>query len=402
MIETAVARAQVVRWPGVAGGLWLVRGTETIDTPDDPVLRLAARPGRGCRVVVLDMARVRALSVHAAGGLLSCARRLADRGCPLFLLSPPPETRRTVQRADRAGVLRIRPSLRAVVAECTPRRPVPEATTGPDARGTACEEERLRTELRDLRRQLRSQAAIAQALGLIRGRYGVPDERTAFALLRESSQRHNVKLRMLAAALTTAPAPREAAGEWFPDRIRRPAPPLPFATGSGPAGPNRTRVIEALLDRALDIGRADMGDVQLADPVTEELWMEAHRGHTQTFLNFFDRTGRDGSACALALRQGVPVTVLDVATDVQCPPESRAALLASGSRACHSTPVPAPDGTVLGTVSVHYRRPGTLLDHARVQALDELGRQAGAWLDWHRSTVVVDALEDLHTHARQA
>lgn len=40
------------------------------------------------------------------------------------------------------------------------------------------------------------------------------------------------------------------------------------------------------------------------------------------------------------------------------------------------------------------------LQPAQLAALEQTGRQAGAWLSWHERTIVLDALEHLHATAR--
>ena len=42
---------------------------------------------------------------------------------------------------------------------------------------------------------------------------------------------------------------------------------------------------------------------QLVDPVTGDLRIIVHRGHSEEFVHFFDRVGESGSACAEASRQ---------------------------------------------------------------------------------------------------
>lgn len=252
----------------------------------------------------------------------------------------------------------------------------------------------LESKVRDLSAQLRSQVVIAQAAGMLVGRYPWLTGDLAVAGLREVSQRHNIRTRVLARAVIVAPPPDPSAVTWLPRRVRHQPPALGFLPTTDQ--PNRTSVVNAVLTTALRITDSDTGNVQVVDG--GDLRIETHRGHPGEFLDFFDRVGHSGSACALASRSGTRVTIADVATDAAYTPESRSVMLAAGYRACHSVPLRGP-ARLEGMVSTHFRRTCPVLSPAQCRALDELGRQAGAWLDWHQATVVADALDDLHIRA---
>ncbi|MFD5588743.1 GAF domain-containing protein [Streptomyces sp. NPDC127063] len=254
--------------------------------------------------------------------------------------------------------------------------------------------------LRTMRRRLQSRVVIHQAVGIMLARYDSTDAGAALWLLETASRQYSVAVHGLASALITAPSPGVDAPVWFPDRIRRTEPVLTFLGAAGAAPARWGDVVRALLDHVLLIARSDLGTLQLTDPRTGELWIAAQRGHGGAFLAFFDRVSDGGSACALAASRAEPVTVLDVATDPAYTDASRAAMLESGSRACQSLPITAPDGRLLGIVSPHYRLPRQCLGPALLHAVQETARQAGAWLDWYHFTIVLDALESVHAHAR--
>jgi hypothetical protein len=69
------------------------------------------------------------------------------------------------------------------------------------------EGEALRAECDGLREAMRSRAVIEQAKGVLMARHGI-DADTAFERLRAQSQRRNVRLATLAAAITAAPRPK--------------------------------------------------------------------------------------------------------------------------------------------------------------------------------------------------
>ncbi|OEV02323.1 hypothetical protein AN217_00535 [Streptomyces qinglanensis] len=255
----------------------------------------------------------------------------------------------------------------------------------------------MRKEIRHLRAKARTHPLVSRAQGILEERYRLPDDRAAFSLLEASSQRFNVRLRTLATAVVTTPGPRSYDSVWFPARERRTPPRLAFAPSLRTASANTAEVLSAVLRRSMEIVGTDMGNVQLVDPVTGDLRIEKHRGLDEDFVEFFDRVGKDGTACAQASQHVTRVTVTDVATDPMFEEPARKAILAAGSRGCHSTPlVKQPSDRPEGVVSTHHERPVRALSATEARSLDEVGAQAAAWLEWYRHTVVLDALEDLH------
>ncbi|MBO8202594.1 ANTAR domain-containing protein [Streptomyces smyrnaeus] len=436
------ARAEMVRLPG-GDGLWVVRAEGDITGADHPALRTAARPAPGCTAVVIDLALVARVSAAGVRALVAAAHALEERGNRLLTATTDPRIARVL---TEDAALTVVDSVAEATTSCAgpdpatvgsgpdpaavgsgldpaavgsglgvgvpaPRRP--EQTGGPGglavttaaqhpapaaAPAAAPAEEliRLRAEVRHLRAKSRTHPLISRALGILEERYRLPDDRAAFALLEASSQRFNVRLRTLATAVVTVPAPRSYDSEWFPGRKRLTAPPLTFARGLRAASANAAEVLSAVLRHSMEVAETSMGNVQLVDPVTGDLRIEKHRGLDDDFLEFFDRVGKDGTSCAQASQQVTRVTVTDVATDTVFDEPAREAVLAAGSRGCHSTPLVVPSGQVEGIVSTHHERPVRALTAAQARALDEMSLQAGRWLEWYQRTVVLDALEDLH------
>ncbi|MFJ8543434.1 ANTAR domain-containing protein [Streptomyces sp. NPDC093586] len=264
------------------------------------------------------------------------------------------------------------------------------------------EPERLRAQLHDLRARARDRPMIFQAQGMLRERYALADAETAFALMQRASQRFNIRVRTLADALVTTPGPDEPDGVWFPRRVRRPEPALSFPGAHHAGTGNRGGVLGAVLSQTLAVVGTDMGNVQLTDRARGGLRIEKHTGHPPDFVDFFWHVGPEGTACALAARNVTQVTVRDVATDPVLDEPARRAILAAGSRACHSVPLTTASGQCVGMVSAHAGRPLGELTPAQREALEALGGQAGRRLAWHDHTVVRDALEHLHTLGRAA
>ncbi|MFF6954323.1 ANTAR domain-containing protein [Streptomyces iakyrus] len=274
------------------------------------------------------------------------------------------------------------------------------STAGRAAAADDGELERLRAELRDLRARARVRPLISQAQGILQERYALPDGESAFALMQRASQRYNVKLHTLAGVLVTAPRPDEPDALWFPRRVRGPEPELTFTQAHRSGSGSRGAVLKAVLRSTLTVTGTDMGNVQLIDPARGGLRMEQHTGLTADFVDFFAHVGEDGTSCAQAAKDVAQVTVRDVESDPVFTEPARRAILAAGSRACHSVPLTTESGLCLGMVSAHLDRPLDGLTTAQTKALDAVGGQAGRWLAWHDRTVVLDALEHLHALGR--
>ncbi|MEU7427535.1 GAF domain-containing protein [Streptomyces sp. NPDC040750] len=205
-----------------------------------------------------------------------------------------------------------------------------------------------------------------------------------FELLRRSSQQHNIRLHTLADAVIRVPGPDRHATAWFPRRARTSPPPL-----------------TEIRKRVLSIAETTMGNVQLVERGL--LRLEKHTGLDRQFTDFFAFVDDSTTACAQAAKDRQQITVRDVATAAVFDPESRRVILRAGSRACHSVPPVDDRGALLGVISTHHSRP--LSDDftpAQRDALHSAATTVGRWLSWHRHTVVLDALEHLHSTARQA
>jgi hypothetical protein len=267
---------------------------------------------------------------------------------------------------------------------------------------TEGELERLRAELRDLRARALTHPLIAQAQGLLQERYALPDAESAFSLLRRASQHHNVRMRTLAEALVTLPRPDERAALWFTGRARTVEPPLTFPAARDTGSETRGAVLAAVLSQTLAVTDTGMGNVQLVDRARGGLRIEKHTGHTEDFLDFFAYVGADGTACARAAQDVAQVSVHDVEADPVFTEQAREAILASGSRACHSVPLATASGQCLGIVSAHFDGLLKEMTAAQLKALEAVGAQAGRWLAWYDRTVVLDALEHLHALGRRS
>lgn len=148
--------------------------------------------------------------------------------------------------------------------------------------------------------------------------------------------------------------------------------------------------LEEVLDAAIALLEADMGNFQLVNPHTHELQLAAHRGFSPDFLEQFRSEGSLPSALrASAVQRGQPVIVADVDTDPDFIPHRRIAASA-GFRAVQSTPVTSRHGESLGVLTTHFREPRRPTDRA-LRMIDLYARQAADFLERMRAE---DALKE--------
>ncbi|MFC8917795.1 ANTAR domain-containing protein [Streptomyces sp. NPDC057116] len=258
---------------------------------------------------------------------------------------------------------------------------------------------RLRDQLRHFRAQARNRPLVAEAQGILRERYKLADAETAFALMQDASQRFNVRLRTLATGVVRLERPGDRADQWFPGRVRHPAPTLDTLAIDDTVHVPRGAVLGAVLSQTLAVTGTHMGNVQIGDHAAGGLWLEKHTGLSEDFVDFFDFVGGEGTSCAQAAKDMTQVTVRDVATAPVFAEDARRTILEAGSRSAHSVPLVA-GGRCVGMVSAHFERPIQELHAAQLRALEHTGREVGRWLAWYDRTVVLDALEHLHALAR--
>ncbi|MFE1797922.1 GAF and ANTAR domain-containing protein [Streptomyces sp. NPDC059517] len=238
---------------------------------------------------------------------------------------------------------------------------------------------------------------VAHAQRVLTGRYRLASQQEAFELLRQTSQQFNIKLHTLADAVLHTAAPDADAGLWFPRRARYSPPPLPNLAVDEASRTNHGVVLRNAMRRVLHITETTMGNVQLSEQGM--LRLEKHTGLNQEFTDFFAFVGDSTTSCAQSAEQRRQVTVKDVAVADIFDDESRHAILQAGSRAAHSVPLVGRKDRVVGIISSHHEQPLTDFSRAQLAALEAVGTQVGRWLLWHRHTMVLDALEQLHATA---
>ena len=115
-------------------------------------------------------------------------------------------------------------------------------------------------------------------------------------------------------------------------------------------------LLEHGLEDALSMLRADLGNVQIIDPVSGELTMAVQAGFSDEFVAYFGNVDNEGSACGRAAQQLAQTVITDVNSDPGFAPH-RAIAAASGFRAVQSTPLVDSHGHLIGVLSTHYPGP---------------------------------------------
>ncbi|MFG2196597.1 ANTAR domain-containing protein [Streptomyces sp. NPDC048639] len=379
----------------------LLRAQGSIDVANERILREALMAGDDGTFahVVIDVSEVWLLSAAGVRALVQHAELLAQQGRRLLLAGPSPLVVQILQVTQATQAMDVFGTVDAAVEACkvngTPKPRPRDAVNGVEVKPDAAEQAaRMRKEIHHLRRQARTRPLIAQAQGILQERYRLQDGEAAFALLRDASQRSNVKLRTIADAVVRLPGPDNGSRVWFARRDRTGPPPLGFLR-SGSEGHGYT--VRAVLSEALMCSDSELGDLQLTGP-SGGLEMHHHHGFDQDFLDFFAHVDGEETACFQAASRREYV-MADVATDPVFPEASRQALLAARSRTVHSIPMTGHSRRVFGVFSVHLPRPGQLLSHGQERRLTSIGSEVGTWLDWYERTAVRDALEHLHRSA---
>lgn len=373
------------------GGFVLLRLAGEIDVAGCRALDRRIRDS--AERLIVDLSEVGLLSAAAIGVLIAHTERLAALGGRLLVVGSE-SVARILRTAQADTVLDTYDSLAEALQAAAPGA----------AAATEYDGQRLRLrpdEVVRLRRQLRTVPTVARAIGVLQERYGLPDDAAAFDLLRVSSQRHNLRLYRVAAALLAAPAPRRRDTErWFPGRLRRPAPPLPFLGDALVRTGNRTAVLDAVLAEMAGRTETESADLQLSDALDGGLRLDRQRGLTAELVELVDTADYARTAPTLALRRRVR-TVVDLAEDpVFADSVARAMLLAGGSRTVRSAPMFTSAGSPVGVITTHHAERAGPFDPATRAALTLIADQTGAWLDWHQRTVMLDALELVHRSAR--
>jgi PAS domain S-box-containing protein len=147
-----------------------------------------------------------------------------------------------------------------------------------------------------------------------------------------------------------------------------------------PAGDSASLLLE-IVDAAIAVTAADMGNIQLVDRSNNALRIVAARGFEKPFLDFFNAVHPGEASCGTAMMKGERTIIEDVTTSpVFEGTPALNALCAAGVRAVESTPLITRAGKIIGVLSTHYRAPHRPNDQD-LHVLDLLARQAADWME---------------------
>ncbi|WP_199566919.1 ANTAR domain-containing protein [Streptomyces triticagri] len=244
-----------------------------------------------------------------------------------------------------------------------------------------------------------ARGVVRRAEAVLVERYGLEDLLAAFSLLKDASQQFNLKLHTVADAVVRVSAPEADSRDWFPGRDHPLPPPLEtLASRQVRRSAPLSEVLGAALGRTLQVARADRGHVHVVETGMRRLARST--GLDEPFAEYAAFTRGEETAWDRAANEARQITVPAAPDSDLFTRAASRAMWDGGCLACHCLPLtPGRDGA-LAVVTAHYRRPlGAPLSWSRLATMDELGSEVGAWLSWHRNTIVLDALEYLHHRA---
>ena len=157
------------------------------------------------------------------------------------------------------------------------------------------------------------------------------------------------------------------------------------------------RAQDLVLDAALRLQGASLGNVQLYKPGPQVLEITRQQGFKREFLDFFHHVSvEDSCACGRAFRNGSTIISPDVDQDPDFAPYL-SVMRAAGVRACQSTPLITSTGLLVGVVSTHFREPGNI-SAATMQATQLFARQAAEVLALIEAEESERRLRDMRQH----
>lgn len=160
-----------------------------------------------------------------------------------------------------------------------------------------------------------------------------------------------------------------------------------------PSSESTTMLLE-IVDAAIAVTGADMGNIQLFEGSSRTLRTLASRGFEQSFLDFFESLPEDYAAFGAAMQQGKRVVVEDVTTSsLFAGDPALEAVLEAGIRAVQSTPLVARSGRLVGMLSTHCRLVHQPSER-ELGVLDLLARQAADWIVRTQAEQALQASEE--------
>jgi len=135
------------------------------------------------------------------------------------------------------------------------------------------------------------------------------------------------------------------------------------------------RMLEEIVDAAIDISGADFGNIQLIDAKSSGLTIVAHRGFPQWWVDFWNNLPKGQGSCGASLKRRKRVIVENVEKSPIFTGKALRMQLQAGVRAVQSIPIVSRSGKPLGMFSTHYKKPHRP-DERGLHLLDLLACQA--------------------------
>lgn len=153
-------------------------------------------------------------------------------------------------------------------------------------------------------------------------------------------------------------------------------------------------ILQKVLDAAITFTKADMGNIQLFDPVSGKLSIQAHRGFQKDWLDFWGIVDESRGSSGAALKRGEQIVVEDVTkSPIFSGSPGLEVQLKAGVRAIQSTPLRTRRGNVLGMISTHFKKPHRPGPHL-LRFLDLLAFQTAGILELRRAEQEFKVLAD--------
>jgi GAF domain-containing protein len=115
--------------------------------------------------------------------------------------------------------------------------------------------------------------------------------------------------------------------------------------------------LQQLLEKVIKLEGADMGNIQIYDPIANDLKIVVHFGFEESFLSHFSSVKPfDSSACGRAFGIGGTVMISDIETDIGFKVNEETAKKA-GFRSVKSVPIFNKQDKCIGIISTHFNVP---------------------------------------------
>lgn len=140
-------------------------------------------------------------------------------------------------------------------------------------------------------------------------------------------------------------------------------------------------LLSEIVETAVIITKADMGNIQLFDERSGSLKIIASNSFNQKFLDFFNTVYTGQAACGVAIERKERVIIEDVTqSPIFMGTPALEVMLSAGARAVQSTPLFSRSGRFVGMLSTHYHTSCRPVEQD-MHLLDMLARQSADILE---------------------